>query len=252
MQLQEGKKVYFASDFHLGAPSEEESKARELKIIQWLTSIQKDAQKIFLVGDLFDFWFEYKHVVPKGHVRFLGKLAEIKDSGVGIQVFTGNHDLWMKDYFTRELGIPVHHQPIKYTINGKRFYIGHGDGLGPGDKGYKALKKIFTNKVCQWLFRQLHPDLGYRMANYWSKENRLLQGKEQEKFLGEDKEWLIQYCKEILQKKHFDYFIFGHRHLPIQHDLNENSKYINLGEWFSQCNYAVFDGNNLQLKPFDA
>ncbi len=223
---------------------------RERLVVDWLTFIQQDAHAIYLVGDLFDFWFEYKKVVPKGFVRLLGKLAELKDKGIDIHIFTGNHDVWMRDYFTEELGIPIHRSPIKVELGGKKFLIGHGDGLGPADKGYKALKKIFTNPVCKWAFRQLHPDLGIRLANYWSQKNRFLQGTEEEEFLGEEKEWLIIYAKEVLKTEHIDYFIFGHRHLPIKHNINEKSKYINLGEWFNYNSYAVFDGKDVSLQYF--
>lgn len=244
------KKIYFASDFHLGVPNYEKSLEREKRIVKWLDEIKQDASEIYLMGDLFDFWFEYKHTIPKGFVRLLGKIAEIVDSGVPITLFTGNHDMWMFDYLPKELGVTIYREPITREYHGKKFYLGHGDGLGPGDNGYKFIKKVFANPFCQWLFERLHPNFAIRMANYWSKKSRLSKGIEDEKFSGEENEWLAIYAKEVLQKEHFDYFIFGHRHLPLNIQLNPNSCYINLGEWVKHNSYAVFDGESLQLKYY--
>lgn len=248
--VHEGKKIYFSSDNHLGAPTQKESLPREKKFVAWLDEVKKDAAAIFLLGDLFDFWFEYKKVVPKGFTRTLGKLAEISDSGIPIYYFVGNHDLWMNGYFEEELNIPVFHKPQEFFFNQTSFLIGHGDGLGPGDKGYKRMKKVFTNPFSKWLFRWLHPDLGVRLAQYMSVKNKLISGNEDEKFLGEDKEWLIQYCKRKLQENHRDYFVFGHRHLPLEVNLEPNSKYINLGDWISYYTYGVFDGEKMELKKY--
>jgi UDP-2,3-diacylglucosamine hydrolase len=248
--MTENKKIYFASDQHFGAPTREESSVREQKFIRWLDEIKQDADVIFLLGDLFDFWFEYKKVVPRGFVRVLGKIAEIRDSGIPIHFFVGNHDLWMEDYFETELNIPVYRSPMEFTFNNKTFLIGHGDGLGPGDKGYKRMKKVFTNSFSKWLFRWLHPDIGVRLAHYLSVKNKLISGDEDVKFLGDDQEWLVQYAKRKLETKHYDYFLFGHRHLPMQIDLDKNSKYINTGDWITHFTFAVFDGNELDLQSF--
>jgi ser/thr protein phosphatase family protein len=245
--LPQDKKIYFASDNHLGAPTAAESRPRERRFVQWLDSIKADAGAIFLLGDLFDFWFEYGTVVPKGFVRVLGKLAELRDSGIPIYFFVGNHDLWMNDYFETELGIPVYRSPLPFQCAGKRFLVGHGDGLGPGDKGYKRMKKVFTNPFCKWLFRWLHPDIGVRLAQYLSVKNKLISGDEDVHFLGEDKEWLVQYCKRKLQTTHYDYFLFGHRHLPMTIKVGENSTYINTGDWIQYFTFAVFDGKELKL-----
>ena len=250
MELPKNKKIYFASDNHLGLPDSEASLVREKHFVSWLEEVRKDAAAIYLLGDLFDFWIEYKTVVPKGFVRVLGKLAELSDSGIPITFFTGNHDLWMRDYFQKELNINVYRQPITLTIGTTRFLIGHGDGLGPGDKGYKLMKKLFTNPFSQWLFRWLHPDLGVRLGQYLSKKNKLISGEEDVKFLGEDKEWLVTYSQKKLKEEHFDYFVFGHRHLPLKIELNQNSKYINLGDWITHNTYAVFDGTTLNLKTW--
>lgn len=251
MKLPEGTKVYFASDNHLGAPNKQASLPREKKFVAWLDSIKQDAAAIFLIGDLFDFWFEYKMVVPKGFTRTLGKLAEISDSGIPIYYFVGNHDLWMNGYFEEELNIPVFHQPKEFQFNNKTFFIGHGDGLGPGDKGYKQMKKVFTNPFSKWLFRWLHPDIGVRLAQHLSVKNKIISGDEDAKFLGEDDEWLVQYAKRKLETKHHDYFVFGHRHLPLEIALNAESKYINLGDWINHYSYGEFDGNILHLKHFE-
>ncbi|MCP4975085.1 MAG: UDP-2,3-diacylglucosamine diphosphatase [Maribacter sp.] len=248
MNIPEGKKIYFASDNHLGAPTMKESLPREKRFVSWLDTVKKDAAAIFLLGDLFDFWFEYKTVVPKGFTRTLGKLAEITDAGIPVYFFVGNHDLWMNGYFEEELNIPVFHKPRLFTFNNTSFFIGHGDGLGPGDKGFKRMKKVFTNPVSKWFYKWLHPDLGVKLAQYLSLKNKLISGDEDIKFLGEDKEWLVQYCKRKLEQDHYDYFVFGHRHLPLEIDLNNKSKYVNLGDWISHYTYGEFDGEKLSLK----
>lgn len=227
-----------------------ESMPRERRFVSWLDMVKKDAAAIFLLGDLFDFWFEYKRVVPKGFTRTLGKLAEIADNGIPVYYFVGNHDLWMNGYFEEELNIPVFHKPQQFTFNTTSFFIGHGDGLGPGDKGFKRMKKVFTNPVAKWFYKWLHPDLGVRLAQYLSVKNKLISGDGDVKFLGEEKEWLVQYCKRKLEHGHHDYFVFGHRHLPLEIELNEKSKYINLGDWISHYTYGEFDGQEFSLKKF--
>ncbi|RYF89604.1 MAG: UDP-2,3-diacylglucosamine diphosphatase [Chitinophagaceae bacterium] len=244
------KKIYFLSDFHLGAPNAAISLQREKKICRFLDLARQDASTIFILGDLFDFWFEYSTVVPKGYVRILGKLAELTDSGIAVHFFVGNHDMWMKNYFQTELNIPVYFEPKAFELHGKKFLIGHGDGLGPGDHGYKMMKKVFRNPLCQWLFGVLPPYLGISLANYFSRKSRAQTGSIDEVFLGEANEWLVIYSKELLQKEHYDYFIFGHRHLPLDISLKENSRYINLGEWIKYYSYAVLDGQQLTLLHF--
>lgn len=216
-----------------------------------MDSIKKNAQVLFLMGDLFDFWHEWKFVVPKGYIRVLGKLAELKDAGIDIYFFVGNHDLWMKNYFEDELGIPVFFEKKYYEINSNQFLLAHGDGLGPGDKGYKRMKKVFTNPIAQWAFRWLHPDIAMKIANYMSQKNKMISGVEDQKFLGEDKEFLILYSKEKLKTEKIDYFVYGHRHLPMVLDLQKGAKYINLGDWISYFTYGVFDGEQFDLKKFE-
>lgn len=248
MKVAPDKKIYFLSDFHLGAPDRAQSLVREKKLVAFLEQIRHDAQEIFIVGDMFDFWYEYREVVPKGYVRLLGKLAELTDSGIPIHFFLGNHDMWMSGYFEQELNIPVYAEPKVFERNGKTFYIGHGDGLGPGDHGYKFIKKVFRNPVCQWLFGQLHPTWGIGLANYFSRKSRAKTGNADEHFMGEDKEWLIVYSREVLAQQHYDYFVFGHRHYPIDLPLNSQSRYINLGDWITNFTYAYFDGEDMHLE----
>jgi len=250
IQLAQNEKVYFASDFHLGVPDYETSLAREKRIIHWLDVCMVDAKAIFLVGDLFDFWFEYKHSVPKGYLRFLGKLAQISDAGIDLHIFVGNHDLWMFGYLEKELNAKVYHEPQELRINNKKLLIGHGDGLGPGDKGYKRLKKVFTNSFFQWCFNWLHPNVGIGIANYWSSKSRAQANNVEQKFLGDD-EWLWQYAKSVEEHTHYDYYVFGHRHLPLDLEVGNNSRYINLGEWLSQNTYAVFCEDQLKLKAYE-
>lgn len=247
------KKIFFASDFHLGADARLTSREREQQVVRWLDFAAPEAEKIYLVGDLFEFWFEYGAVVPRGYTRLLGKLAALRDQGIPIEVFTGNHDLWMFDYFEQELGIPVHRKPIQATHGGKRFFIGHGDGLGPGDRGFKLMKKVFTAPLNQWLFKWLHPDLGAKLAHFFSKKSRQATSPAEKKWLGDRDEWLLQYCeRKISRGTEADYFIFGHRHLPIDWLLSDGkTRYINLGEWMYACTYAVFDGDNISLELFD-
>ena len=250
MVLAPNKKVYFASDQHFAAPTAELSLPREKKFVAWLDEIKQDAEVLFIVGDLFDFWFEYKTVVPKGFVRVLGKLAELSDSGIQIHFFVGNHDLWMRDYFQTELNIPVYHDNKEFTFNNKTFLIGHGDGKGPGDMGYKYMKKVFVHPISKWFFGWLHPDIGVGLAQYLSVKNKLISGESDVKFLGEDNEWLILYAKRKLETKHYDYLIFGHRHLPMIYPLNPNSNYVNLGDWITYFTYGVFDGDTFELKNY--
>lgn len=244
------KYIYFASDFHLGVPDYESSLEREKKIVAWLDHVAPTAAEIYLVGDLFDFWFEYKRAVPRGFVRLLGKLAELTDKGIPVHVFTGNHDMWIFDYLPKETGVQLYREPIDRTYFGKSFRIGHGDGLGPGDKGYKFLKKVFANKFCQWCFARLHPNFGIWLADLSSRTSRAKSKEIDEQFLGEDREWLIQYCREELHKQHTDYFIFGHRHLPIDFRLNAHSRYINLGEWINYRTYLEVRPDGVELKEW--
>jgi UDP-2,3-diacylglucosamine hydrolase len=224
-------KLYFASDFHLGTGTYTQYREREARLVRWLDQIKTDAAEVFLMGDVFDFWFEYKTVVPKGYIRFLGKLAEF-------------------DYFEHELGATIISNELEIERNGKKFYLHHGDGLGPGDAFYKILKNFFRSKFCQWLFARIHPNLGVGIANYWSRHSRISNQKKESPKPGEQ-EWLVIYCRDLLKTHFYDYLIFGHRHLPLNIPLNEKSTYINLGEWVNHNTYAVFDGEQLALHYFE-
>lgn len=243
-------KYYFFSDVHLGLYPEESSREREKKLVRWLDSIKADACELFLVGDIFDFWHEHKHVVPKGFVRFMGKLAELNDAGVKITFFSGNHDIWAYGYFEEELNMKILHQPIEREINGKKFFIGHGDGVGPGDTAYKLLKWTFRNRFLQWTFARLHPNFAMWIGKSWSKSSRYSKGIVAEEFVGEN-ELQIIFARQVLTEKPIDYFIFGHRHIPWDLSLNQNSRIINLGDWIYSFTYAVFDGKELELKQFE-
>jgi UDP-2,3-diacylglucosamine hydrolase len=244
-------KKYFISDFHLGVPDYASSLSRERKVVRWLESVRADASEIYILGDVFDFWFEYRHVVPKGFIRLQGKLAELADAGIGIHYFTGNHDMWIFDYLPGEIGMTLHREPLRTQLGGKEFYIGHGDALGPGDRGYKFIKRVFENKMCQWLFARLHPNFGMALANFWSRRSRIATGGNDEKYLGDDKEYLVQFARQYLQTGHVDYFVFGHRHLPIDMEVAAGSRYVNLGDWITHFTYAVFDGERLSLEKFE-
>lgn len=240
-------KSYFASDFHLGVPSYILSREREKRIVQWLDAIKSDASEIFLMGDIFDFWFEYKTVVPKGYIRLLGKLAELSDAGIQFYFFKGNHDMWVFDYFEKEFNMKIIDNELEIVRNGKSFYLHHGDGVGNGDDGYKLLKKVFRSKFCQWLFAIAHPNIGVGLANYWSSRSKLAKRNER-KFETTELAWITEFNEHIITtKKKYDYIIMGHRHFPIDVTLQQNTRYINLGEWINFDTYAVFDGTELKL-----
>ncbi|RYE52874.1 MAG: UDP-2,3-diacylglucosamine diphosphatase [Sphingobacteriales bacterium] len=244
------KNIYFASDFHLGAPSYAESRDRENRIVRWLNFIEPTCSELFLMGDVFDFWFEYNKVIPKGFIRLQAKLAQMADRGIKIYFFKGNHDMWVNDYFTKELGIEIVSDELIIDRGGKTFYLHHGDGLGPDDGMYKFLRAVFRNRFCQWLFSMLPPRIGLFIANGWSSKSRIANHTE-EVFSGEENEWLVIFAKEQLRKAHYDYFIFGHRHLPLDITLSEKSRYVNIGEWINYNSYAVFDGEELRLAYFE-
>lgn len=246
--LKQEQKIYLASDFHLGAPNKTASLQREQKIVRWLSSIQKDAAGIILVGDLFDFWFEYRHVVPKGYLRFLGKLAELRDAGIPVIIFTGNHDLWMRDYLTEELDIPIYHEPTSLQMGQYHVHIAHGDGLGPGDRKYKFYKNIFRNSLAQWAFRWLHPDLGISLANRWSNHSR--DNCNDPPFKGENERQFI-YCQEVENHQHHDLYIMGHRHLPTEQQVNQRATFYNLGDWITYCTYLEVTNEQVILKKFE-
>ena len=249
IKLNKGKSIYFSSDNHLGAPNYSDSLIREKLFISWLDKIKKDAQVIFLLGDLFDFWFEYYKSVPKGFTRVLGKLSELSDSGIKIYFFVGNHDYWTRNYFQKEIGMEVLKKPTEFKINNKLFFIGHGDGLGPGDFKYKFLKRIFRNPIFIFLFRINYPWFGIPLGNFFSRKNKILSGNNI-KFISKENEILYHFCKKKLNVKHYDFFVFGHRHLPLKIDLGNNSYYFNTGDWINHYSFLHFKDDSLELKYF--
>jgi UDP-2,3-diacylglucosamine hydrolase len=250
-KLPEGKSLYFASDFHLGAPNAASSLEREHRIVRWLSEVEQDAAGIFLLGDIFDFWFEYPNVIPKGFIHFQAKISDLRAKGIPVFFFTGNHDMWMFDYFPTHFGVPVYHDNIRLKVGQHRLLIGHGDGLGPGDHFYKVLKKIFQNRLAQWLFRWLHPTLGVGLAHRWSRSSRLTNVAKDGGFRGKEGEWLWQYCRQVEQEHHHDWYIFGHRHLPLELPVTDNSVYFNLGEWVNHNTYISYDGTVAHMHIFD-
>lgn len=250
IDIPEGKKIYFAGDFHLGYPSYLESMGRERKVVAWLDAIKNDAAAIFLMGDQFDFWFEYKYVVPKGYARFLGKLSELSDSGIKLFMFRGNHDMWTKSYWADELGAEVISNFCILSTAGKKILLHHGDGIGKGERGYKLLRSLFRAPWTSWLFARLHPNMGFYIATKWSRGSRKAQGSKYHNFLGEEREILLCYAREQAALGLYDYFIFGHRHLAMEQELSSKKIYINTGTWLNGQPYAAFDGSKLSLNQF--
>ncbi|MDA3817693.1 MAG: UDP-2,3-diacylglucosamine diphosphatase [Prolixibacteraceae bacterium] len=244
-------KTYFISDVHLGAPALNNNRERERLFVQWLDNAAKDAAAIYLLGDIFDFWYEYKKVAPRGFVRTLGKIAELTDKGIPVYFFTGNHDIWVYDYLPSETGVTVCREPFVTTIEGKKFFLGHGDGLDPKEKGYLALKRFFTSKTAQFLYSRLHPNFAFWIGHKWAKHSRLAKGTEPEISKGPDFETCAAFAKQYLKKEHIDYFLFGHRHVMMDEQMNEKSRLLILGEWINYFSYAVFDGKELKLKQYD-
>ena len=249
--MEKGKKIYFASDVHLGAPTIADPSEHERRFVRWLDSIKASASEIYLLGDIFDFWFEYKKAIPRGYSRFIGKLCELTDAGIPVHFFTGNHDIWVFDYLPSETGIILHKEPQIRELNGFRFFLAHGDGLTRFEKAYNRLKSVFTNKLAQRLFRLIHPDFGVWLANYWSGKSREKNLKSYGSvFLGEDKEWLVVWAKEKLEQEPFNFFVFGHRHIARMIKLNEQSTLVYLGDWVTHFSYGQWDGSQFELKYF--
>ena len=227
--------------------SEESNRQRERDFVKWLDAIKADADAIFLLGDIFDFWFEYRHVVPRGFVRLLGKLAELTDSGISVYFFTGNHDQWMRNYLTDELNVKVFHKPTEFVINGKIFLIGHGHDISFKSLKERTLNVIFGNPLLRKLYAAIHPRWGITFGKNWSIRSRKRKGRIVDPFDGMEKEMIYLHVQKLLCRKHYDYFVFGHRHLATDTPLNEKSRYINTGEWIKEQTYAVFDGNDLRI-----
>jgi len=244
--LKKRDNIYFASDFHLGLKGGSEPEKRERHVVEWLDSIADKAKSIFLVGDIFDFWWEYKKVVPRGFTRFLGKISELTDSGVEIHFFTGNHDMWIGNYLSEECGMILHTKPVTIEINGLNIHIAHGEGLGTKDKGYKILLWIFRNKFIRRLYAILHPRIGIGLAHWWSLHSRLAKNYSNE-FTGPENEALFKYANMVLDKEPIDHFIFGHRHIVLDHNIGEKSRIFILGNWFSEPAYVKLENQDIEL-----
>ena len=240
------QKIFFASDFHLGLPAGSPPIDREKKVVKWLRSVASEAKEIYLLGDVFDFWWEYKLVVPRGFTRFLGTVGEITDSGIPVHFFSGNHDMWIGDYLADECGVTTHTTPVTKIFDGKKFHLAHGEGLGTRDTAYKILLSLFRSKILRTMYSTLHPSIGVGIGLHWSLNSRLGKGIKTE-FLGEEKEDLIRYARTILDKDNIDYFIFGHRHLEMKYLLNNAIEIVFLGDWITHGSYAEWDGNSLNF-----
>jgi UDP-2,3-diacylglucosamine hydrolase len=242
-------KIYFVSDVHLGAPALTNNHQRELKFARWLDEINDDVSELYLMGDIFDFWWEYKKVVPRGFTRILGRIANLTDRGIPVYFFPGNHDLWVFDYLPSELGVIVHRNEIVREIGGKKFFLAHGDGLDADDIGYLRLKKIFTNRNLQWWFSRLHPNFAFHIAHKWSKSSRMAKLGNEEEF-NVNNDGIYKFAENYLKQESIDYFIFGHRHKMINYQINESSRFVLLGDWISNFSYGVFDGEKFELKKY--
>lgn len=243
-------KIYFLSDAHLGSKSHPDSRETERRLCRWLESVRQDARAIYLLGDIFDYWFEYRHVVPKGYTRLLGKLSELTDSGVEIHFFIGNHDIWLTDYLSVECGLILHFEPLVTEFDGKRFFLAHGDGLGDDSRSFNLLRKIFHSRFLRLCFSAVHPRLTIPLAHAWSNRSRLYGGVQE--YLGEESEHLILFSKEKLNENpDIDYFIFGHRHILLDLPIGEKSKVVILGDWITYFSFAEFDGEHLTLKRWE-
>ena len=242
--MSETRKIYFASDFHLGLSAGSLPLDREKKVVRWLNSVVNDAKEIYLLGDIFDFWWEYKLVVPRGFTRFLGTVAEITDSGIPVHFFTGNHDMWVGDYLSTECGVIIHTSPVTTIFDNKKFHLAHGEGLGTRDFGYKILLSIFRNKPLRAMYSALHPSFGMGIGHRWSLNSRLGKGLTMD-FLGEEKEDLIRYARTILENEKIDYFIFGHRHLAMVYKMEPQIEIVFLGDWIKNGSYAEWNGTAL-------
>lgn len=246
------KHTYFASDFHLGAPSYEKSLAREKRVVSWLKEIEENAGTIFLVGDIFDFWYEYKHAIPKYYSRLLGQLASMCDRGIKIYFFKGNHDMWTFEYLSKEIGLEIIDEEWEGHIEGKNFFVHHGDALGPGDMGYKFIRSVFRSRWAIWLFHRLHPNFGIGLAQYLSRRSRAKNASEDSKLIPLDQEYQYQFALKAQTEKQRDYYIFGHRHHPRMEDMKDGAVFVNLGDWVQYFTYAEFDGNDIFLKKYTA
>jgi len=246
------KPIYFLSDAHLGSRAIAHGRTQERRLVRFLDSIKEKAGAVYLLGDMFDFWYEYKHVVPKGYTRLLGKISELTDLGVEVHFFTGNHDIWAYGYLAEECGVIIHRKPLTVEMGDKVFFLAHGDGLGDPNPSFKLLRAIFHNRVCQILFSALHPRWGMEFGLTWAKHSRLKHEAEDPPcYLGEDKEYLVLFAKEYLHSHpNVNYFLFGHRHIELDLMLSRTARVMILGDWITHFTYAVYDGEQLWMENY--
>ena len=243
-------KIYFVSDVHLGAPAFKNNHEREILFARWLDSINNDVQELYLMGDIFDFWWEYKKVVPRGFTRILGRIADLTDRGIPVYFFPGNHDLWVFDYLPEETGVVVYRKEVIKEFNGKKFFLAHGDGLDAEDVGYLRLKKIFTNRKLQWLFSRLHPNFALMIAHKWAKSSRTSKLEKGEEKFNVNTDGIYGFALDYLKKESIDYYIFGHRHEMADIQMNEKTRFILLGDWITNFSFGIFDGEKFELKKY--
>ncbi|MCF0198431.1 MAG: UDP-2,3-diacylglucosamine diphosphatase [Bacteroidaceae bacterium] len=243
--------IYFLSDAHLGSRAVPHARQQERRLVRFLDDIKTKASAVYLLGDMFDFWFEYRTAVPKGCTRFLGKLSELTDRGVEVHFFTGNHDIWCWDYLEQECGVIVHHQPVTVELGGSVFYLAHGDGLGDPDWKFKFLRGIFHSKVCQWLFAKIHPGWGLEFGLRWAAQSRRKHGGGEPPYQGPDGELLVCYARDYLRAHpNVNYFVFGHRHIEVDESLSPDTRVLMLGDWITKFTYAAYDGTHVYLENY--
>lgn len=243
--------TYFLSDFHLGARYFEEPRETERRVVDFLDSIKGDAKEVYLLGDILDYWFEYRYVVPRGFMRFFGKIAELTDLGVKVYWFIGNHDIWIFDYLPNELGVEVIDGEVTKEIDGKVFFLAHGDGVGKQPRSFRMLRSLFRNRFCQKLYSAIHPRWTIPFALSWSNSSRKGDD-EYPEYKGEENEFLEIFANDYLKSHKVDYFVFGHRHIMLDKKLQGGATLVVLGDWLHYCSYAVWDGNNLALKSLQS
>ena len=250
--MSEKGKIYFISDVHLGARAFNNDREREKKLVRFLSSIENDAKAIYFLGDIFDFWYEYKHIIPKGFTRLFGKLAQLADSGVEMHYFIGNHDIWTGDYFEKEFGMIMHYDAEEMQINGLNFYLAHGHRTGYRSLAVKIMHFFFHSKWVRRIYNLIHPSINYYFGLEWSAHNRKYKHKQEEaKYLGEEKEFLVCFAKEYLKEKPIDFFVFGHRHVMLDLMITKTSRVVYLGDWVTNFSYGVLDGEDFSLEIYE-
>jgi UDP-2,3-diacylglucosamine hydrolase len=245
-----GSLTYFISDLHLGARSTADRLAGERRVVSFLKSIKPTAKRLYLLGDVLDYWFEYRTVVPRGYVRFFGALAELADAGVEITWFIGNHDIWIFDYLPSEIGLRVVDGSEVADIDGRRFFLAHGDGLGKLKPGFRLIRSVFRNRVCQRLFAAVHPRWTVPLAMKWSASSRRAGGDGPAVSMGDNEPYVAATRLILDADPSIDFFILGHRHVLMDREIADGARLIILGDWIYHFSYAVWDGERLSLQKY--